>query len=126
MKTLYPVVFTKETDGYSAEVPDLSGCFSDGSTFAETYKNIQNAIGLYLEDMTEYPKSSAPETIKINSQGQFMCVVEFDDLEYKKQNSTRSVKKNLTIPEWLNNEAEKHHINFSSVLQEALKTQLHI
>lgn len=127
MKAFYPVIFTKEDVGYSTTAVDLDGCFSEGDSFEEAYTNIQDAIGLYLEDMEKYPEPSRPESLSQDlGNGKFMCVVEFDDVEYKKRNYTKSVKKTLTIPEWLNNEAERNHINFSGVLQEALKTKLDI
>lgn len=127
MKMLYPVIFTKENVGYSTYAIDLDGCFSEGDTFEEAYANTQNAIGLYLDGCDKYPLPSDP--IKVSetvSDGQFMCIVEFDNIEYKKLNSSKPVKKTLTIPEWLNEEAEKQHINFSGVLQEALKAKLNV
>lgn len=126
MKLFYPVIFTKETDGYSTIVPDLDGCFSEGDTFMEAYQNTQNAIGLYLEDMTEQPKASVFDDVEFDKATQFVCVVEFNDIEYQKRNRTKSVKKTLTVPEWLNDKAEAAHINFSGILQEALKQRLNI
>lgn len=127
MKIFYPVIFTKEPDGYSMSAADLDGCFSEGDTFAEAYANMQSAIGLYLDDCKAYPKPSDPVDIaKHVGDHQFLCVVEFDDIEYKKKNPSKSVKKTLTIPDWLNEEAEKQHINFSGVLQDALKSKLNM
>ena len=54
MKSFYPVIFTKEDVGYSTTAVDLDGCFSEGDSFEEAYTNIQDAIGLYLEDMEKY------------------------------------------------------------------------
>lgn len=127
MKKLYPVIFTKETDGFSTVVVDLDGCFSEGDTFEEAYKNTQSAIGLYLSDIDIYPEPS--DITKLNKnlkENELIVVVEFDDIEYKKKHSSKSIKKTLTIPEWLNQEAEKQHINFSGVLQEALKEKLNV
>lgn len=127
MKMFYPIIFTKENNGYSTLAVDLDGCFSEGDTFGEAYINTQNAIGLYLDGCDNYPNPSDPvEVSQQLKENQFMCIVEFDDLEYKKQNSAKPVKKTLTIPKWLNEEAEKQHINFSGVLQDALKTKLNI
>ncbi|MNV95221.1 hypothetical protein D3C71_1900900 [compost metagenome] len=39
---------------------------------------------------------------------------------------SRAVKKTLTVPKWLNDEAERQHLNFSQVLQEGLKRNLGI
>lgn len=125
MKNCYPVIFTKEPDGFSAAVPDLEGCFSEGDTFEEAYQNVQDAIGLYLDDCADFPKASSPVNLPVGAD-QFVCVVIFDDLEYKKRHSSRSVKKTLTVPEWLNTAAEAQHINFSKVLQDALKAKLNL
>jgi len=54
----------------------------------------------------------------------FTVIVEFDLLEYRKKHSSKSVKKTLSIPEWLNEEAVARGVNFSQVLQDALKLQL--
>ena len=82
MKMLYPVIFTKENVGYSTYAIDLDGCFSEGDTFEEAYANTQNAIGLYLDGCDKYTMPSDP--IKVSetvSDGQFMCIVEFDIIE---------------------------------------------
>ena len=123
MKKLYPVIFTKEDAGYSTITPDLDGCFSEGDSFEEAYQNTQDAIGLYLEDLSNIPEASDPSAIKLGA-GQFLCVVEFDSVAYFKKHGSRAVRKTLTIPAWLNEEAERQHINFSGVLQEALKQRL--
>ena len=68
---------------------------------------------------------SAPNTIPVKP-GDFLVVIPFDRLAYMKKYDTRSVKKTLTIPAWLNTMAEEQHINFSGVLQSALKQQLRI
>lgn len=54
------------------------------------------------------------------SDNEYCVVIEFDMLAYLKRNNSKAVKKTLTIPEWLNEEATALGINFSQVLQEAL------
>lgn len=125
MKKYYPVIFTKEDVGFSTAAVDFEGCFSEGNTFEEAYSNTQSAIGLYLEGSSVLPEASDPTSVKLSPQ-QFVCVVEFDDIAYKKKHLSYSVKKTLTIPAWLNEEAEKKHLNFSHVLQDALKHKLNI
>jgi hypothetical protein len=46
--------------------------------------------------------------------------------EYRRQNDSRSVKKTLSIPAWLNHQAEKVNAPFSQILQQGLKEYLHI
>ncbi len=127
MKKYYPVIFTKEDVGFSTSAIDLEGCFSQGDTFEQAYLMTQDAIGLYLEDLEELPAPTDPAKITLSLEPcKFLAVVEFDDLEYKKRHSSHAVKKTLTIPQWLNEEAERQHVNFSGVLQEALKNKLNL
>lgn len=121
----YPAVFLKEQIGYSVRIPDIDGCFSEGDTMNEACKNALEAIGLNLEDCKAYPAPSEPDKITLGKD-EFIVMLEFDMLDYLRRNDTKAVKKTLTIPSWLNSIAEENHINFSSVLQTALKKQLNI
>lgn len=121
----YPPIFHHESTGYSVSVPDLDGCFSQGNTLTEALEMITDAIGLFLDGMKKAPPASSPETIIVPT-GDFMLIVPFDPLAYQRKHNTRSVKKTLTIPAWLNEAAEAAHINFSGILQEALKEKLNI
>lgn len=125
MKKYYPVIFTKEDTGFSTSAVDFDGCFSEGDTFEEAYTNTQDAIGLFLDGLEILPEPSDPSALAA-SDGQFICVVEYDDIAYKKKIGSKSVKKTLSIPEWLNDEAERQHINFSKLLQEALRNKLNV
>lgn len=71
------------------------------------------------------PEPTDPENISLEK-NQFVAIVEFDWLEYQKKYCSKAVKKTLTIPMYLNDLAENEHINFSSVLLEALESRLHI
>lgn len=131
MKTnfCYPAILQKEDTGYSVWIPDLAGCNSCGDTVTDALDNIKEALGLYIEVFLEkgkdIPQPSLPEKIKIDK-NQFIAVVEFDWLEYQKKYCAKAVKKTLTIPSWLNELAIQNDINFSAVLQNGLKQELHI
>ena len=71
------------------------------------------------------PEVSAPVDY-ILQEGDFSCLIEFDLVQYRKKHNTKSVKKTLSIPEWLNEAAMEHDINFSQVLQEALMKKMGI
>lgn len=121
----YPAAFLKEQDGYSVRIPDIDGCFSEGDTMDEACRNALEAIGLNLEGTGDYPAPSEPNQIQLEK-GEFIVMLEFNMVDYLRRNDTHAVKKTLTIPSWLNTMAEESHINFSSVLQSALKRQLDI
>ncbi len=128
MKSLfYPAVFHPEDIGYSVSVPDIDGCFTQGDTLDEAYSYTIDAIGLCLEDCfannSEPPKSTNPKDI-ICEKDDFVVLIEFNMLEYMKKHDSKAVKKTLTIPSYLNTCAENANINFSALLQDALKERL--
>ena len=122
----YPAIFTLENDAYWVEFIDLKGCFSDGKTLAEAMENAKEAMGLFLEDLTEYPKCTTDiKSIKLK-ENQIISFVSVDLEEHKRKYENKSVKKTLSIPAWLNTMAEKENVNFSQILQKALIDTLNI
>ena len=122
----YPAIFTYEDNQYWVEFVDLEGCFSDGKTLAEAMENAKEATGLYLEDLEEYPKCTTDiKNIKLED-NQIISFVTINLEEHKKKYENKSVKKTLSIPAWLNTMAEKENINFSQLLQKALKDTLNL
>lgn len=122
----YPAIFTFENNQYWVEFIDLPGCFSSGKTLQEAMENSKEAMGLFLEDLTEFPECTT-DIKKINLQdNQIISFVSVDLEEHRKKYENKSVKKTLSIPAWLNTLAEKEHVNFSKLLQAALIEKLNI
>ena len=118
-KIVYPAIFTYDKDNncYLVDFIDFN-CSTFGETVQDAFFMAEEAMGLYFEDEMEYPKSTN-DLNKIDlKENQFISLVGVDMIEYYKRHSNKSVKKTLTIPEWLNNLAESYNINFSQVLQE--------
>lgn len=128
-KLFYPAIFHPEDVGYSVTVPDLDGCVSEGNSLEEVYTMITDAIGLCITDTLESgkaaPIASFPQNIQ-HEKDDFVVLIEFDQLAYLRRHDTKAVKKTLTIPSWLNTMAEERHLNFSGILQDALKDQLNL
>lgn len=128
-KFFYPALFHKEDDGgFWVSFPDIPECLTQGTDMSQAYEMAVDALGLALEDRIKENNVPVPTSIDflVIAENSYPVIIEFDLLEYKKKHSSRAVKKTLTIPEWLNDEAIKKNINFSAVLQEALKAQLGI
>lgn len=127
MKLTYPAIFHHENESYWVEFPDLIGCNSFGDTAEETFKAAQEALEGYaltlLEEGKKLPEPSDITNIQID-ENSFTSFVQTDLSAYL--NNSKAVKKTLTIPEWLNNQAVANGINFSKVLQEALIKQLNM
>ena len=128
MKTAYPVVFTKLTDGFAAHAPDFP-LDTQGDDLAEAIEMVRDAIGIIGIDMEDdnelLPEPSAPESVLCNV-NEFVSMVDIDFSEYRRANEQRTVRRNVSLPSWLNTEAEKAGINVSAVLQAALKQELQV
>lgn len=127
-KYVYPAVFTPDEEGnYKVHFPDLENCAANGKDLSEAMFLAGDALAYALYDYEsgekKVPEPSSTDCIAL-SEGEFVNLIACDTLEYKKQHSSRAVKKTLTIPEWLNEAATEEGINFSQVLQEALKEKL--
>lgn len=129
-KYVYPAIFTEESDGgFSINFPDISGCYTQGNDMIDGMDAANDVLCLRLYHMEkegcEIPAASSVKSLVI-SNNQFVTLINCDTLEYRKFYEKKAIKKTLTIPAWLNEIAEKEHINFSSVLQEALKERLNV
>lgn len=128
MKNTYPIVLTPEAQGFTVYIPDFD-VNTEGNDLTEAIEMARDAIGLMGIDMEDDGKAlPAPSSLKsIQVQGgETVSLVDVDFTEYRRKNELRTVKKNCTIPSWLCYEAEKAGLNFSGVLQSALKRELHI
>lgn len=128
-KYFYPAIFHKtDSDGFWISFPDIPECLTEGENMSHAYEMAIDALGLCLEGRianNDVPIPSKADEIKVDSDA-YLVIVEFDMLEYKKRTSAQAVKKTLSIPSWLNEAATASGINFSNVLQEALKERLGI
>ena len=128
MKKVYPVIFTADDEQYLVYIPDFD-IYTQGDNLADAIDMARDAIslmGVTLEDECKaIPDSSDIHSIMLEEK-QICTLVDCDFDAYRRALENRSVKKNCTIPSWLNEKAEAAHINFSAVLQEALKNKLNL
>ena len=141
MLSVYPACFYKDDDGYSVIFPDLNWLATCGHTLDEAMAMAVDCLAGYLytsqKDGDDIPAPSAINDINPvdvmkeldpdSPVGEsFVNLISVDVAAYAKEHFEKSVKKTLTIPAWLNQAALEHNINFSQVLQDALKEQLHL
>ncbi len=129
-KYIYPAVFTKgEAKGYCVTFPDLPGCITEGDTLEEAMLMAKEALALHLygmeEDQDRIPQPTPPEKVSV-ADGSFVSLVEAWMPVIRDQIANRAVKKTLTIPKWLDDMAQKEKVNYSHILQAALKRHLGI
>ncbi|MDD3270564.1 MAG: type II toxin-antitoxin system HicB family antitoxin [Syntrophomonadaceae bacterium] len=127
MKKVYPVVLTPAETGYVVYVPDLK-INTEGEDIADAIEMARDAIGLWAiceEDMGRSIPEPSPEYPE-HSPEEIVTLVDIDIDAYRRANDNRTIRKNLTLPSWLNERAEKAGVNFSQVLQDGLKNRLGI
>ena len=128
-KYIFPAIFDYAEDGISVSFPDLSGCFTCGADDEEALLMAKEVLGYYILDM-EQDGEIVPEPSKLldvnTSETQRVALIEVWMPTIRKALKNKSVKKTLTIPYWLDHMAKEQDINFSYVLQEALKKELKI
>ncbi|MEE1314533.1 MAG: type II toxin-antitoxin system HicB family antitoxin [Faecalimonas sp.] len=127
-KLFYPAIFHAEGEGFWVSFPDFPECLTEGDNMSQAYEMAVEALGLAISSRQEerdlIPEPSTPENIVLEEG--VLVVIEFDMLEYQRKHNSKAVKKTLTIPEWLNEEAIAMGVNFSQVLQEALMSKLNL
>ena len=140
MKVAYPVIFTDVGTNILIEVPDL-GILTESNeegkpkeSMADAITMARDAIGISCiqaeDERKEVAQPSKMTDIDI-SKGAFyedgtgiVSLVDVDLAAYRRMLDNKTVRRNVTLPNWLNQEAEKSHINVSKVLQEALMARL--
>ncbi len=130
MRYAYPAIFTPEEDGgFSVNFPDLEGCYTCGDDMPDALMMAEDVLALvlygYEADGKVIPEPSLISDLDLSA-GEFANYIPCDTMEYRKRFNNKAVKKTLTIPEWLNEAAQENNVNFSLVLQEALKEKLKI
>ena len=138
MKQVYPT-FIAELEGvFLVYVPDMD-IYTEGVSFVDAIEMARDAIGLkgmdLEDDGIELPIPSTQEkaidkakedTEIFDYSTGLLTYVDVDFSEYRRRHENKTVRRNVTLPNWLNIEAEKAHINVSKVLQEALKEKLQV
>jgi predicted RNase H-like HicB family nuclease len=125
MRLVYPAIFYEdaETGAYAVEVPDLPGCVSGGDTLADAVLMAEDAAAGWvlseLEDGVKMPVASPINAVNPDHGG-FVSMIVLDMDAYAQKYGDKAVRKNLTIPAWLNTFAEANNVNFSQVLQDSL------
>ena len=120
----YPAIFKPiAKDVYFISFPDVKGAITEGHGLADAFDMASDALATVLFDEKEFPKMTDPSKIKVNDEGTFVALVSAD-LSKAASNFEKTIRKNVTVPLNLATEAEKHHLNFSKVLTEALRKKL--
>ena len=128
MKYAYPALFTPLDDGqYDVYIPDLPYCRTCGYSLAEAIEMAEDAASMWLWD-AENKQEAIPSPSKTlpHEPPQFVNFIRANTDAWRRAHDTKAVKKTLTLPSWLNHQAEEANAPFSQILQEGLKSYLWI
>ena len=119
----FPAIFYFDEDGISIQFPDLPGCCPCADTEEEAFQNAHEAMGLHLygmeQDGEKIPAATSVKDLKPEAGGVIAMIEVFMPTVRDRLNN-KVVKKTVTLPAWLNREAEKRNVNFSKILQDGL------
>jgi len=129
MRAAYPIVMTKDGKYTVVYVPDFN-INTEGTDLADAMEMARDAIGIMGIDMEDdherIPDASDLASVAGAYPNDIVTLVDVDFTEYRRRNDLRTVRRNVSLPSWLNAAAEKANLNVSAVLQAALKAELHL
>ena len=123
MKLVYPAIFTPfdEGNGFTVEVPDLPGCVTEGDNLIDAIEMGTDAASGWIlgeiEDGNSFPAASMALEAPA---GSFVNLLVLDMDSYAEQYGSKAVRRNITVPAWLDTYAQKNHLSLSKVVQDSL------
>ena len=125
-KVSYLAIMERSDEGYSVYFPDVPGCISWGKDVGEAQIKAREALDLHLYGLVaeneRLPEASA--SVKIQNPTDIVCLISTYPQIFKERFENKKVKVNVTIPNWLKNQAVAEKVNFSQVLELSLKEML--
>lgn len=127
MVYIYTAIIHEEDGTFYAAVPDIPGCVTTGSSLSDAIDQITDALAGCLCTMEDEEDPIAPPSEQCDiphEASDFCTLVRIDTIAYRSLTDTRAVRKNVSLPAWMSDLADKRGINCSKVLQDALRQQL--
>lgn len=126
---IYPAVIRFENESYTVNFPDLQNCFTFGENYEDALDSARDVLELCLYDMeqddVEIPDASNLTSIKLNT-NESIALIDVWMIPVRDKMENRSIKKTLSIPKWINDIGVEHNLNFSQLLQAAIKERVGI
>lgn len=123
----YTAVITESDGTFYAKVPDIAGCITTGQSLSEAIALITDALNLalvVLEDENIQPQAPSPQAALPHNPDDILTIIQADTIKYRSLTDAKAVRKNVSLPAWMSNLADKRGINCSKVLQDALLSVL--
>lgn len=124
---IFPALFETNEDGITVFFPDLPGCLPCAYTMEEAFHNAKEALQLHLygmeEDGEEIPEPSRLSDLQPEA-NQLVTLIDVWMPAFREKMLNKATNKTVTIPRWLDMLAKKNNVNYSQLLQSALKQYL--
>ena len=124
---IFPAFFEINEDGITIYFPDLPGCLPCADTMEEAFHNAKEALKLHLYGMEEdgeaIPEPSKLQTLHTEP-NQIVTLIDVWMPAFRAKMLNKATNKTVTIPRWLDMLAKKNNVNYSQLLQAALKQYL--
>ena len=123
----YTAVITHADNVYYARVPDIPGCITTATSLSEAIDLITDALCgclVVLEDEGISPAAPTHQNDIEHEASSVLTIIRADTIKYRSMTDTKSVRKNVSLPAWMSNLADKRGLNCSKVLQDALLSKL--
>ncbi|AMB95148.1 type II toxin-antitoxin system HicB family antitoxin [Aerococcus urinae] len=121
---VYPAIFEREDKYIIVKFPDIPAAMTQGEDLSQAYEKAVEVLGAALEDYDDYPEPSPIESVSEQFPDSDLALIGVDLVAYRRKYHSKTVRKTVTVPEWLNDLAIAKQINFSQTLTEALKEKL--
>ena len=121
---VYPATFEKDGKYILVKFPDVPGAFTEAETMEEAFIMAEEVLGAMLETYTDFPIASTIKDLHKTYPDKDIALISIDLVAYRRKYHSKTIRKSVTVPEWLNDLAEIERINFSQTLTEALKNKL--
>ena len=127
-KLTYLAVFEKSKNGFGVYFPDIPGCITCGNDFVHSLRMAEEVLGLHLYGMEKdnEPLPQRTDNIPQLGSGDIVAAITVFPVLVKDEMENRREKTTVTIPHWLKTAAEKEGLNYSRLLEIAIKETLGI
>lgn len=123
MRYVYTATFKVDGSKVYARIPDLPGCITTGKDLEDAIAQITDAASGWLcvsEDEGLPVSAPTPQSSIAHDPEDILSLIQVDTIAYRAATDTRAVRKNVSLPAWMANLADRKGINCSQVLQEGL------
>jgi len=126
-KLVYPATFEKDSnDSILVLFPDVHSAVTCGDDIQHAFEMAEEVLGCALEDETEFPTPSTFEEIQKKYPDKVVTLISVDLIAFRKKYHSKTIRKSVTVPEWINDWAEKQNVNFSKTLTEAILQKMNV